>query len=339
MKKYQKDIALTFDDILLVPQPSIISSRKNVEVSMHGYDLPIVSSPMDTVSEHLMTSTISNLGGLGIIHRYMEHSKQIEQLKLALQLTQKPNGVGVALSSKDTYDTLYIENILSTGCTLLCIDTANGHSNAPIEAVKELKTKYPEIRIMVGNVATKEGYKALALAGADMIRVGIGGGSVCTTRIVTGHGVPTLQSILDCKTLKDDMSLSALIVADGGLRNSGDIVKAFAAGADLVMLGSMLAGTDQSPGLVINGFKSYRGMASKEAQKDWRDAVSVEEGISTTVAYKGDLTDVIGQIVKGLQSGCSYTGVTKLKELHESALYILTSPSSVRESHPHGKLG
>jgi IMP dehydrogenase len=339
MQKYLKDIALTFDDILLVPQSSSIPSRKEIGLSMHGYDLPIVSSPMDTVSEHLMVSAISNLGGLGILHRYMDPSKQIEELKLALQLTKMPKGVGVAISSKDAYDSLYIENILSTGCTMICIDTANGHSTAPIEAVKEIKTRYPNMRVMVGNVATKEGYKALALAGADMIRVGIGGGSVCTTRIVTGHGLPTLQSILDCKAVKEELNLTSLIVADGGIRNSGDLVKAFAAGADLVMLGSMLAGTDQSPGTVINGFKSYRGMASKEAQKDWRDTVSVEEGISTTVAYKGDLRDVIEQIVKGLQSGCSYTGVNNLKELHQSALYVLASPSSVRESYPHGKLG
>ena len=338
MQKYLKDIALTFDDILLVPQTSSIASRKNIELSMHGYQLPIISSPMDTVTEHLMASAIANLGGIGIIHRYMEQSKQIQELKLALTLTNQPNGVGVAISSKDAFDTLYIKNILSTGCTLLCIDTANGHSTAPLEAVIELKTKYTNIRVMVGNIATKEGYKALALAGADFIRVGIGGGSVCTTRIVTGHGLPTLQSIIDCKTIKDELNLSALIVADGGIRTSGDLVKAFAAGADFAMLGSMLAGTEQSPGTVINGFKSYRGMASAEAQKDWRDNISVTEGISTTVAYKGDLRDVIDQIVKGLQSGCSYTGVNNLKELHQSALYVLASSSSVKESHPHGKL-
>lgn len=339
MKKYQKKIALTFDDILLVPQDSIISSRKNISVSMHGINLPIVSSPMDTVSEHLMVSAISNLGGLGIIHRYMEPYKQIEELKLAIKLSLNPMGIGVAISSKDAFDEQYIESIISTGCTLICIDTANGHSNAPLEAVKVLKTKYSGVRVMVGNVATKEGYKALATAGADMVRVGIGGGSVCTTRIVTGHGVPTLQSIIDCKAIKDKMDFSALIIADGGIRNSGDLVKAFAAGADLVMLGSMLAGTDQSPGVVVNGFKSYRGMASKEAQKDWRDSVSVEEGISTSVAYKGDVTDVIEQIVKGLQSGCSYTGVDSLSELHQAALYVITSPASLKESNPHGKLG
>ena len=338
MKKYQKKTALSFDDILLVPQSSSITSRKNIEVCMHGFDLPIVSSPMDTVSEHLMVSTINNMGGLGIIHRYMEQSKQIQELKITMELSKNPIGIGMAISSKDAFDEVYIKNILSNGCTLVCIDTANGHSEAPINAVKELKSKYPELRVMVGNVATKEGYKALASAGADMIRVGIGGGSVCTTRIVTGHGVPTLQSLIECKAIKDKMNFSSLIVADGGIRNSGDLVKAFAAGADLVMLGAMLAGTDQSPGAVINGFKSYRGMASKEAQKDWRDSVSVEEGISTLVAYKGDVKEVIYQIVKGLQSGCSYTGVNSLSDLHEGALYIITSPASAKESQPHGKL-
>jgi IMP dehydrogenase len=192
---------------------------------------------------------------------------------------------------------------------------------------------------MAGNVASKDGFLRLAEAGADSVRVGIGGGSACTTRIVSGHGVPTLQSIMDVSETFQECS----VVADGGIRNSGDMVKAFAAGADAVMLGSMLAGTDEAPGEILtdhNGreVKAFRGMASAAAQKDANGKVSVAEGISTTIPYKGSVSHILEQVRGGLGSGCSYTGVDKLSYLEEFAEYVTVSALSLSESIPHAKM-
>lgn len=329
------DNALCFDDILLIPQQSDISSRHQVSLSMHGYGLPIVSSPMDTVTGWEMAAHIANAGGIGIIHRYMDKADQLVELETAIQATSNVSGIGIAIGAKDVLDSQFISNIAHMGAAWICIDTANGHGNACVEAVRQLKKAYPSVKVMAGNVSTAHGYTVLAMAGADAVRVGIGGGATCTTRIVSGHGVPTLQSIIDASYAKELNKLSTLIVADGGIKTTGDIVKSFAAGADLVMLGSMLAGTSESPGEVVDGQKTFRGMASASAQTDWRGSVSVEEGIATKIPFKGSVTTVIEKIRNGLGSGCSYSGVNKLSELAESALYNIVSPLSVGESKPH----
>jgi IMP dehydrogenase len=193
---------------------------------------------------------------------------------------------------------------------------------------------------MAGNVSTYEGFMRLQDAGADSIRVGIGGGSVCTTRIVSGHGMPTLASILDVRS-KIPYGEGASLVADGGIRNSGDAVKALAAGADAVMLGSYLAGTDESPGEVhVSGGKKYkifRGMASAEAQLSAIGNVSVAEGVETTVSYKGTLEYVLEEFKGGLGSGLSYTGAHNLKELYEDSMFIKVSQASLSESRPHAQ--
>lgn len=329
--------SLCFDDILLVPQISNIRSRKEIDLMMYGYKFPVVASPMDTVCDYKMAATIANYGGIGFIHRYMEKPDQLLQLQKALLMTQEQNksGVGIAISSIDVFDTEYIESAIDLGCEWFCIDTANGHNELAVKAVKMLKQYGESIKVMAGNVATADGYKYLAMAGADAVRVGIGGGSACTTRIVTGHGMPTLQSVMDCHEAKKESGLDALIVADGGLKTQGDIVKAFAAGADLIMLGSMLAGTDESPGDVIDGHKIFRGMASAEAQIDWRGEVSVAEGISTTIPYKGTVLSIFNDIENGLRSGCSYTGVENLAELSENAIFTIVTSNSIHESRPH----
>lgn len=329
------DNALCFDDILLIPQQSDIQSRHAVDISMHGYSLPIVSSPMDTVTGWEMAAHIASAGGIGIIHRYMDRPDQLVQAEMAMQGTSNVAGIGVAIGASDILDTKYMESIAHMGINWVCIDTANGHGEACIKAVRSLKRQYPELMIMAGNVSTAHGYTVLSMAGADAVRVGIGGGATCTTRIVSGHGVPTLQSIIDCSYAKELNSLNTLIVADGGIKNTGDIVKSFAAGADLVMLGSMLAGTSEAPGEVIDGQKSFRGMASAEAQHDWRGSVSVAEGVSTKIPFKGSVTQIIDNIKNGIGSGCSYSGVNKLSELAENALYNIVSPLSVGESRPH----
>jgi IMP dehydrogenase len=330
--------SICFDDILLLPQHSNVDSRKNVDLTMHGYKFPIVASPMDTVCEWQMAKAIIDEGGIGIIHRYMDTAERLFQIQQVDILSHNKDGLGVALSSLECFDTQFIDDAIDLGCQWFCIDTANGHGEAAIRATQHLKTYYPGINIMVGNVATAEGYVRLADAGADAVRVGIGGGATCITRIVSGHGMPTLQSVIDSYEYKINNNIKTLIVADGGLKTSGDIVKAFAAGADLVMLGSMLAGTEEAPGALIDGFKELRGMASGEAQMDWKGEISVVEGVSAKIKYKGSVKDIFSQIKGGIGSGCSYSGVSKLSELAENSEYTLVSQASLSESKPHAIL-
>jgi IMP dehydrogenase len=339
MIKISKEKALCFDDILLVPQYSEVKSRKDIDSNMHGYDFPIVSSPMDTVTEWQMAVAIADQGGIGLIHRYMSKPDQLIQLDMALKSTHNKSNIGIAISALDVLNSEYITDAINIGARWFCIDTANGHGEACVNAARTFKYYYPEVKLMTGNVSTAKGFAILSKMGADAVRVGIGGGATCTTRIVSGHGVPTLQSIIDCYEWKKETNSKTLIVADGGIKNSGDIVKAFAAGSDLVMLGSMLAGTDETPGDTINGFKHFRGMASAEAQLDWRGEVSVAEGISTMVASKGPAVNIFNEILDGIGSGCSYSGTHKLKELADQAFYIEVSPLSRAESVPHAKAG
>lgn len=336
MKQYNK--SLCFDDILLVPKYSEVVSRKDIDTTMYGYSFPIVASPMDTVCDWEMAAAIANEGGIGIIHRYMDTSDRLISIERAMEKTNNSDGIGVALSSLECFDTQFINDAIKLGCRWFCIDTANGHNIAAIRAVKHLSSYYPIIKIMVGNVSTPEGFRALSDAGADAVRVGIGGGSTCTTRIVSGHGMPTLQSIIDCYEYKNKNKSHAIIVADGGVRTSGDIVKAFAAGADMVMLGSMIAGTDEAPGAVTEGFKAFRGMASKDAQESWKGQSSVVEGVSTLIRYKGPVKNIFEEIKNGIGSGCSYSGVNYLSSLAEKSEYTLVSSASLSESKPHAIL-
>ena len=343
MKEYLANNDICFDDILMVPQYSEVVSRSSVDTAMPigGYlwlNLPIIASPMDTVCEKDMAIAMAEFGGIGIIHRFMSVKKQIKMVEEVCNHSDLKLAVGAALSS--TFVEEHVHNLIKAGVSMLLIDTANGHSRMAIEATMRLKRLVGDsVHIMAGNVSTAEGYIALDTAGADSVRVGIGGGSMCTTRIVSGHGIPTLSSIINVREARDKFNLNAGIVADGGIRNTGDMVKAFAAGADSVMLGSMLAGTDESPGSLHfkdgEKFKYFRGMASKEANKD-KD-IAVAEGISTKIAYKGPVKDIIKDIVGGLGSGCSYSGVDFLHDLYKDSMYTRVSPLSVKESLPHGK--
>ncbi len=343
MKEYLVNNDICFDDILMVPQYSEVISRSLVDLKMHtgGYtwlDLPVIASPMDTVCEKDMAIAIAESGGIGIIHRFMSVKNQIKMVEQVFSHKNLGLPVGAALSTNFIEE--HVDKLIKAGASMLLIDTANGHSKVAIDAVARLKNLVEDsVHIMAGNVATVEGYIALDSAGADSIRVGIGGGSMCTTRIVSGHGIPTLSSIINVREAKDKFGLNAAIVADGGIRNTGDMVKAFAAGADSVMLGSMLAGTDESPGsLHFKGdkkFKVFRGMASKEANKD-KD-IAVAEGISTMIPYKGSVKDIFKDIKGGIGSGCSYSGVDYLCNLYQESMYVRVSPLTVKESMPHGK--
>ena len=343
MKEYLAENDICFDDILMVPQYSEVVSRTSVDLKMPiGKNMllqfPVIASPMDTVCEKDMAIAIAEAGGIGIIHRFMSAKSQVRMAEEVHNYNNLRLPVGAALST--TFIEEHVEKLISAGVSMLLIDTANGHSKMAIDAVIRLKNIVGDsVHIMAGNVATIEGYIALDVAGADSVRVGIGGGSMCTTRIVSGHGIPTLSSIINVREAKDKFNLNAGIIADGGIRNTGDMVKAFAAGADAVMLGSMLAGTEESPGDLYfegsNKFKSFRGMASKEANKD-KD-IAVAEGISTMIPYKGSVKDIVRDIKGGLGSGCSYSGVDSLSSLYQDSMYVRVSPLTVKESLPHGR--
>jgi IMP dehydrogenase len=343
VKEYLAQNDICFDDILMVPQYSEVISRSAVDLKMpiggtYWLDFPVIASPMDTVCEKDMAIAMAESGGIGIIHRFMSAKNQIKMVEEVYNYNNLGLPVGAALST--TFIEEHVDKLIKVGVSMLLIDTANGHSKIAIDAVIRLKNIVGDsIHIMAGNVSTIEGFIALDVAGADSIRVGIGGGSMCTTRIVSGHGIPTLSSIINIREAKDKFNLNAGIIADGGIRSTGDMVKAFAAGADAVMLGSMLAGTEEAPGdLYFKGdkkFKSFRGMASKEANKD-KD-IAVAEGVSTIIPYKGSAKNVIKDIKGGLGSGCSYSGVDFLHDLHKDSMYIKVSSLSVKESLPHGR--
>ena len=330
--------SMSFDDVLLVPQYSDIDSRKSLSTSNQLDDditlgLPIISSPMDTVTEVDMAFAMDTHGGLGIIHRYNTANDQARLVKKA-KLKGVPV-VGAAIGV--TGDFLErAQALVEEGASVLCIDVAHGHHSMVERAIQSLKSVFGDsLHIMAGNVATGEGARDLANWGADSVRVGIGGGSICSTRLVSGHGVPTFQTIIDCV----EYGCSVPIIADGGIKTSGDIVKALAAGADFVMLGSMLAGTTQSPGQVFdNGnkkYKVYRGMASSEAQVSWRGKTSTPEGISTTIPYKGDVNTILGDLRGGIQSGMSYSGARTIRDLQAKAKFIRQTPAGQSESYTH----
>ncbi|MFN0088226.1 MAG: IMP dehydrogenase [Blastocatellia bacterium] len=240
------------------------------------------------------------------------------------------------------------EELIKVRADVLAIDTAHGHTSRVIEAVKAIKRRHPEIDLIAGNVATAEGVKALIQAGVDAVKCGIGPGSICTTRVVSGAGVPQITAIVEC--VKGAQGSGVPIIADGGIKYSGDVTKAIAAGADTVMIGSLLAGTDEAPGEIIlyqgRNFKAYRGMGSlgamKQGSKDRYSQDDVEsenklvpEGIEGRVTYKGSLAALVGQLVGGLRAGMGYTGCRTIGELQRDSQFIRITSASLRESHVH----
>jgi len=330
----------SFDDVLLAPRFSDIASRWSVDIGNNLSEsirlkLPVISSPMDTVTEGPMASTMSNAGGLGIIHRYNSIEEQASIVSDAFRSTGDMN-IAAAIGVTGDYEARACA-LWDAGSRIICIDVAHGHHSLVKRAMSVIREIMGEkVHLMVGNVATLEAFDALAAWGADSIRVGIGGGSICSTRLVTGHGVPTFQSILDCAKTTYDVK----IIADGGIKTSGDMVKAFAAGADFVMVGSMLAGTKETPGEVFFGkagkkYKVYRGMASAAAQSAWKGVSSTPEGVSTTVPYRGSAEDLLQNIAGGIRSGLSYSGARSLAELRSKASFVLQTSSGQVESSTH----
>jgi len=328
----------SFDDVLLIPNYSDIESRQEVDLNSPLDDniilgLPVLSSPMDTVTETAMAIALDNAGGLGVIHRYNSISEQAALVNKCYYSGSRNVAAAVGMTGD------YIERateIIRSGANILCVDVAHGHHKMMRECLRKLKYNFSDIHIIAGNVATLQAFNDLASWGADSIRVGIGGGSICSTRLVTGHGIPTLQSVLECARTSYDVK----IIADGGIKTTGDMVKAYAAGADFVMIGSMLAGTAETPGEVFFGkegkkYKVYRGMASANAQNAWRGKTSAPEGVSTTVPFRGSAGAIIENIVGGLRSGMSYSGARSLAELRSKASFTLQTGAGRLESSTH----
>ena len=338
---------LSFDDVLLSPNYSDISSRREIWIGNSlapGIDLalPVISSPMDTVTELEMAKVMSRHGGLGIVHRYNTIEEQaaiVRQCSLDLPSCNIGAAIGVTGDFEERACALH-----DAGANVICVDVAHGHHISTKKALETLRDIFGQsIHIMAGNIATLEGFNALADWGADSIRVGIGGGSICSTRTQTGHGIPTFQTILDCSYSDRD----AKIIADGGIKTNGDVVKAIAAGADFVMLGSMLAGTSESPGEIFQSknkkYKIYRGMASEDAQDDWRGKSSAPEGISTTIPFKGSVEKILSNMLGNVQSGFSYSGARSIEELWLKAEFIKQTSAGQLESNTHilerGRIG
>ena len=328
--------AFSFDDVLLVPKYSDIATRADISLEVDigtasSLKLPVFAAPMDTIMSNKMARTLHEAGAMGVMHRYCSIEEQVRLVSGAGTDFECFAAVGV------TGD--YLERAMAladVGVAGICVDVAHGHHSSAIAAVTEIRRELPDIHIMAGNVATIRGFEALADAGANSVRVGVGGGSICSTRIQTGHGVPTLQSVMDCAVSDRD----CLIIADGGIKTSGDMVKALAAGADAVMVGRMLAGTSEAPGEVIQNpgsppVKVYRGMASPEAQIAWRGRYSSNEGVSRTVPLKGSAREVLFEIDKGIRSGLSYSGARTISQLWGLATFVFQSSAGAKESSTH----
>ncbi len=340
---------LTYDDVLLLPNYSDIlpvdteiSTKLSPALTLK---IPIVASPMDTVCESAMAIAIGKLGGLGIIHRNLEIEEQAEQIKLVV----KAGVVAAAAVGAGSDLTDRLAALLKAGASVICVDSAHGHSMGVMNAVKLIRKTAPKVTIMAGNVATYDGAMALFESGTDTVKVGMGPGSICTTRVMSGMGVPQLSAVIEGVRAAKDAGKT--IIADGGIRASGDIVKALAAGAHAVMLGSMLAGTDEAPGDVIQLegklFKSYRGMGSIAAMKKgsasrysqkWQVGKTkrlVAEGVEGLVPHRGPLEEHIYQLTGGVRAGMGYLGAKNLRELGEKAQFIRISSTSWVESRPH----
>ncbi len=332
--------AVTYDDMLMVPQYSDIKSRKEVDISNNlghrKFRIPIISSPMDTVTEADMAISMYRAGGIGVLHRYNTIEQQQRMAREVIDHTEWSGNIAAAIGV--TGDFLErAEALVSVGVDVLCVDVAHGHHSLMKKALTTLREAFANhIYIMAGNVCTLEGINDLADWGADAVRCNIGGGSICSTRLVTGHGLPGLQTIFDCAKTDRDVK----IIADGGIKTSGDIVKALAAGADFVMCGSLLAGTTESPGKILNlpdnsRVKEYRGMASKDAQLDWRKKSSTPEGVASYIPFKGSVLDILTDLEGGIKSGLSYTGARNLTELRDKVEWSRQTSAGTQESGTH----
>lgn len=353
--------ALSFDDISLVPRYNNITSRRDVETKVQFGDLtlnmPVFSSNMDTVTGVTMARKMFELGGLGFLHRFCsidENVRLYRDATLEWQNTLLPRQqlaeAVVSLGVNEELDRF--RALHEVGARYFCIDIAHGHSKPVGRLIQQMKEFDDEVFVVAGNVCHAAGAEYLADKGADAVKVGIGPGSVCSTRVKTGFGVPQFTAIQQCRRV------NVFIIADGGIRTPGDAVKAFVAGADAVMLGGMLAGTDETPGDFVydtnvvqghfgpreenvgNPYKVFRGMASKEAQDDYMGSMNdwkTAEGVEIKADYKGPVSDVISDLMGGIRSGMTYCGANTISQIRERADWVEVSAAGAAEGRPHGE--
>jgi IMP dehydrogenase len=323
--------SLTYEDVLLVPQMSEINSRKEVDISTQfgPYELkiPVMSAPMDTITGEKMVRELARLGAIGTFPR----QKNVDVSARVCRQFSNENipcvyAIGLGEATRDAWI------LKQSGAKMLLLDVAHGGMERVVETAKLIK-KMTDLWVIAGNITTYNQAKAYQESdGIDIARVGVGGGGLCSTRVVTGTGFPQLSAIFETT------SSGIYVIADGGIKKPGDVAKALAAGAGIVMLGSMLAGTEECPGEVINGKKVVRGQASESYMKD--NGVSIgehraAEGITTEVEYRGKVENIIYEIAGGLRSAFSYVGARNLKEFQEKAQFVITSPSTREENRPH----
>ncbi len=364
-------LGLTFDDILLLPGYSDFSRvdislatkvSKNIDIK-----IPLVSSPMDTVTESDLAIALAQLGGIGFIHRNLPIAVQVEEVQKVLHQRLL---VGAAVGASKGVEQR-VEALVNIGIPVVLIDSAHGNSSQVIETTKFIKTHFPEVDVIAGNIATADGAKALIEAGADGLRVGMGPGAICTTRIISGMGVPQVTALIETVGVAQKAGIP--VIADGGIKYSGDMVKALALGASTVMMGSFFASTHEAPGKKIKlkrehvparfksilqekkkeyVFKEYRGMGSIGAMqkgsdiksedefhgKSYTDRVLVAEGVEGLVPVRGTVEQLVDQALGGIKSGLYYIGAKDLPELSKHAKFIQITHASLTESHPHDVL-
>lgn len=358
----QSGPALTFDDVLILPRwseilPADCDPRSTLAPGLTLH-LPLLSAAMDTVTETQMAIAMARLGGIGVLHKNQGVRAQADAVAAVKSAGKTPGSHGTA--AVDGHGRLLaaaaigasgeaLERaaaLIAAGLDLLVVDTAHGHSRNVAWTVEQVRARWPQVTVCAGNVATSAAVRRLAEAGAHVVKVGIGPGSICTTRMVAGVGVPQLTAVLDCAETARELGVT--VIADGGLRYSGDLVKALAAGAHAVMLGSLLAGTDEAPGeaVVVGGvrFKNYRGMGSLGAMgggsKDRYGQQGVEnnklvpEGVEGQVHARGPLADTVHQLAGGIRAGMGYVGARRLDELR-TAQFVRITGAGLRESHVH----
>ncbi|KKR86965.1 MAG: Inosine-5'-monophosphate dehydrogenase, partial [Candidatus Woesebacteria bacterium GW2011_GWB1_41_10] len=340
-------LGLSYDDVLLIPQYSEVGSRNDVDLSSKltskiTLKIPIISANMSNVTGSDMAISIGKIGGLGVIPRFMS---QEDEANLVSKVKKQKLTIGAAIGIRNGMFGR-AETLLKAGADILFLDVAHGHMQKVLEAVSEFKNKYPKVDLVAGNVATYDAAVSIFTAGADSIKVGIGPGSICTTRIVTGSGVPQITAIMEAS--KAARRVKKTLIADGGAKNSGDIVKGLAAGASCLMLGNLLAGTDQSPGkkIKINGkwFKSYNASTSRAEKKNHirtngdefeKHYIKQIEGVESLIPYKGPLSGVIENLISGVRSGLSYSGSNNIPVLWNKAKFIQITNLGLKESLPH----
>ncbi len=345
---------LSFDDVMLMPLPSNIPSRLDPRINIssaitEGYNLntPIIAANMDSVTEFPMVKAMAEVGAAAILHRFYKSADSfMADIKSIIDLTGVPSfSIGAKENEGDIVEAVVK---ISPRPPIVCVDVAHGHLKIVVQQVERIKKRFGDkVQIIAGNVCTPMGVMDLVRAGANGIKVGVGGGSQCKTRLVTGFGLPQFTAIMQCRHALSSMKSNAKLIADGGIRTSGDIVKALAAGADSVMIGGLLSATIESPaeereedrglGLAPRIWKKYRGQASQDFLDEIGRSDVAPEGESEWLECQGSVKTVMNQLIMGLRSGMTYANAYTLSDLYKNAIFVEITQNGYIESTAHGK--